>query len=257
VSKKKQSLELTVIEQEPRVDSRLMAERLGIQHKSFLETIRKHENKISDFGLLPFETEKVSLGRPEVFTLLNEDQSIFVLTLSRNTDQVVLLKQDLTKQFSRYRSMVMKHARAMLRQANIEAQQARLEGKTERREVTDAIKRLVELADSQDPENNARKYYITFTNMVTKLLFNIKTHIKNVRDEIPTSALRKLQAVEGIVASWINQEVDRGGDYHEAYPAVKERTKALVNLIGTYDLSLPTIATPSGHVAARFRLGLR
>jgi phage regulator Rha-like protein len=54
---KAKSLDLIVIEQEPRIDSRLMADRLGIQHKNFVETIRRYENKISEFGIIPFQTE--------------------------------------------------------------------------------------------------------------------------------------------------------------------------------------------------------
>lgn len=42
-SSKTKSLDLIVIETEPRIDSRLMADRFGIQHESFIRMIRKHE----------------------------------------------------------------------------------------------------------------------------------------------------------------------------------------------------------------------
>jgi phage regulator Rha-like protein len=150
---KTKSLDLIVIEQEPRIDSRLMADRLGIQHRSFFRMISKHESIVKEFGILRFEIAEIDgRGQPQRYTFLNEDQSIFILTLSKNTDQVISLKRDLTKEFSRYRAIVLKEARAFRRQGRLEFQQARLESKVERRELTDAIKRLKELADEQNPE---------------------------------------------------------------------------------------------------------
>jgi phage regulator Rha-like protein len=236
---KSQKLDLIVIDQEPRIDSRLMADRLGIQHRSFFRMISKHESIVKEFGLLRFEIAEAEGGRPQKYTFLNEDQSIFILTLSKNTDQVVSLKKDLTKEFSRYRAIVLKEARAFRRQGRLEWQQARLEGKIERRELTDAIKRLKELADEQNPENNAEKYYVTFTKMVVSVLFNLRKDIKELRDQLPTSALRRLQMVESVVADWLNKEVDRKPDYHEPYSIIKERTKALIVVIGQIDLSVP------------------
>lgn len=41
------------------VDSRLVAEQLGITHKTFKETIRTYENTITEaFGVMPVETAK-------------------------------------------------------------------------------------------------------------------------------------------------------------------------------------------------------
>lgn len=87
------------------IDSRLVAKELGIKHKTFLETIRKYQTTLkSRFGVLTFETAKPlqgsAGGRPEVFCWLTEDQAIFVMTLSRNTDCVVECKANLVHSFS-------------------------------------------------------------------------------------------------------------------------------------------------------------
>ena len=68
------------------VDSRLIAERLGIQHRSFLETLDSYKTQIEQaFGVLRFETAKPlpgsQGGRPGRFALLNENQATFVMTL--------------------------------------------------------------------------------------------------------------------------------------------------------------------------------
>ena len=56
------------------VDSRLIAERLGIDHSNFLETIEKHRTIATQtFGIFRFETEKLNgPGRRPKYCLLND-----------------------------------------------------------------------------------------------------------------------------------------------------------------------------------------
>jgi phage regulator Rha-like protein len=83
------------------VDSRLVAQGLGIDHHNFMQTISKHKSQAERaFGILLFETEVLKgRGQPEKYCLLNEGQSTFYMTLSRNTPQVVRLKAGLVKAF--------------------------------------------------------------------------------------------------------------------------------------------------------------
>lgn len=94
---------LTLTGDEPRVDSRVLAEQLSTQHKSSIELIDKYSDKIRRFGHLPFQTEVGKRvqggGKAERFALLNEDQAFFLLALSRNTDRVVELKSSLIMAF--------------------------------------------------------------------------------------------------------------------------------------------------------------
>ena len=100
---------LTRVGEEPRVDSRQLAEQLGNQHKNALALIERYLAKFEEFGVVPFQTEKplagTAGGRPERLALLNEDQAFFLLSLSRNTDRVVELKASLIMAFreARYR----------------------------------------------------------------------------------------------------------------------------------------------------------
>jgi len=103
----------------PRVDSRLIAERLDIQHKNLIETINKYLYKFQELGSLPFKTEvrKRTIGATQAkYTLLNEDQTIFALTLSRNTPDVVQLKLDLTVAFRNARQVTTQSANPMLKE---------------------------------------------------------------------------------------------------------------------------------------------
>lgn len=90
------------------VDSRLIAERLGIEHDNFLQTIQGYQSQIEQaFGILLFQTGKIEgRGRPPRYVLLSEEQSSFVMTLSRNTPEVVQCKIDLVKAFSRAKELL-------------------------------------------------------------------------------------------------------------------------------------------------------
>jgi Phage regulatory protein Rha (Phage_pRha) len=90
------------------VDSRLIAERLGIEHRSFLENIDTYQTQIEQaFGILRFETAKIDgPGRPPRYALLNEDQATFLMTLSRNTDEVIALKIELVQKFSKAKQLL-------------------------------------------------------------------------------------------------------------------------------------------------------
>ena len=83
------------------IDSRLVAQSLGVEHESFIRILRTHQTKLEELGIFRFQIGKIGgRGRPETFALLNEDQAIFAATLSRNTSQVVNFKLKLTKAFS-------------------------------------------------------------------------------------------------------------------------------------------------------------
>lgn len=90
------------------VDSRLIAEQLGIEHRSFLETLDNYETQIEQaFGILRFQTAEIDgRGRPGRYALLTEDQATFVMTLSRNSPEVVECKLNLVRAFSRAKQLL-------------------------------------------------------------------------------------------------------------------------------------------------------
>lgn len=95
-------LSLTVTSKEARVDTRLLAKKLGNQHHNTLALVIKHEAAFQKLGKVLFKTEPLSdsrTGQRERFALLNEDQAFFLLSLSRNTDLVVGLKLKLIESF--------------------------------------------------------------------------------------------------------------------------------------------------------------
>lgn len=97
-------ISLVVVDQEPRVDSRLIASQLGVKNINTRELIEQYLADFEEFGLTRFETEKIEgRGRPEKFYLLNEDQSYLLLTYSQNTPQARDLKKRLVRSFGEHR----------------------------------------------------------------------------------------------------------------------------------------------------------
>jgi anti-repressor protein len=104
---------LSVIEQNGIlvVDSRLITERLAIKHKNFLATIEKYLRQIeSSFGAVAFQTREFKTRQGNIsverFAFLTEDQATFLMTLSRNTEQVVECKLALVQAFSKAKQVI-------------------------------------------------------------------------------------------------------------------------------------------------------
>ena len=95
-------LELVLVKDEPRIDSRLLAQQLRRPHQGLFELVKQYEDKLKRLGKVTFQTgasEGSKTGQKERFALLNENQAYFVLTLSRNTATVVDSKLKLILSF--------------------------------------------------------------------------------------------------------------------------------------------------------------
>lgn len=90
------------------VDSRLIADQLGIKHRNFLETLYKHQTLVEQrFGILTFKTEEIrGRGQPERYVLLTESQATILMTFSRNTDRVVECKLALVEAFEKAKQVI-------------------------------------------------------------------------------------------------------------------------------------------------------
>ncbi|MEM9213978.1 MAG: Rha family transcriptional regulator [Cyanobacteria bacterium P01_F01_bin.150] len=93
------------------VDSRLIAAKLDIKHKNLIGTINKYKSEAEEeFGVIAFETEKplkgTQGGRPSEWAYLSEDQSLYFMTLSKNTPKVRRCKRELVKAFSEAKKII-------------------------------------------------------------------------------------------------------------------------------------------------------
>src|SRR5690554_5909065 len=98
---------------EPRIDTRVLAEQLELKHRSVFALLSRYKDDFKQLGLMRFQIAKPPKGtvggRPEKYTMLNEDQAYLLLTYSRNTDRVRSLKVKLVKAFSEARKAVEQH----------------------------------------------------------------------------------------------------------------------------------------------------
>ena len=100
------TFQLTCIREERRADSRLLAQHLGNKHRPTMVLIERYASQLEQFGKVIFQrtpSNESRTGQRERFALLNEDQTFFLLTLSKNTPRVVDLKVSLVKAFSEAR----------------------------------------------------------------------------------------------------------------------------------------------------------
>lgn len=194
---------------EPRADSRLLAERLGINHKSLIFQIRSYKTDFEEFGLLPFKKAKLKgIGRPQIVTFLNENQSVLLLTYSKNTGKVRELKKQLVKAFSEARKQL----------------ETRQSGKQTRLVAMDSVKLLVDQAEVQG-SSNPKSYYIN----VTKITYGTLFSSGNIdRDKMTTEQLLLLGTSEIIIQREINQllQTDPNIYYKDIYKGVKDRLQA-------------------------------
>jgi len=239
-------LPLAVVQNELRVDSRALAERLGVTHKANMNLVRKHQAALEELGKLPFEKAPSAAGQMQTYCLLNEDQSVYLLTLSKNTRRVARLKLELTKAFMAYRNAFIV---AQKRRATAEWLEARADGRLARRAETDVIQEFVGYARAQG-SRHAERYYRNITRMTHRALFAVEKgldlyHRASLREFLEARQLVALAAAENVAAKALQDGMDSGMPYRDIYLLAKDRVLALAELVGRTPVALPPAATTS------------
>ena len=196
------AIKLTMSKQEARIDSRIIAERLGIDHHNVIQTLEKYLADFEELAVVLFQTEKPRKGskggRPERFALLNEDQAYLLLTYSRNTKAVRRLKIGLVKAFSEMR----------------ESLAAKADYLPCYRECHDAISQLVKLSGSSVPESI---HHMNVEKMINKA-FGIPA---GVRSELPPAVRSAVALAERIAGVEYQRAIGDGKSHRTAYRAAQ------------------------------------
>ena len=204
----------------PFTDSLVIAQGTGITHKKLKRTIRKYKTGLEKFGRISVpcgtEIKKDGPGRPEEIYLLNEQQATFLITLLKNTEQVIEFKAKLVSEFYKMR--------CFLAERSTEAwQETRRIGKLTRRSETDTIKQLAEYATAQGSQH-ADKLYMTYSRLANKYA-GITS-----RDETTIMQLNRLAMIEGIIANVIAAGIAAGRHYKEIYLDCKARLEMFADV---------------------------
>jgi hypothetical protein len=232
-------------DKEPRAGSKLLATGFGTGHKAFVELIRTYRLDFFEFGCVEIihAHKKLAVSNGELWDefvsstsgkrgdneyWLNEDQATFAGTLTRNSETSVAFKKALVKDYSRCKKLLSQIGQT---QSTEEWQQARIEGKTDRRIETDGIKAFIEYAKAQGSES-ADMYYISFTRMENAALFVVAGKFKNLRDVMTSKQLRTIGVCDTIIERAIADGIKQGLPYKEVYQLVKTRVISFAALYG-------------------------
>ena len=187
---------VVLVDKEPRVSSLALEEAFGTNHKFVMELIRRHKPELEEYGIVPFETAKLKdgPGRPFNIALLNEHQSLLLLTYTRARKKTNALRHKLIKQFISMRNYIQKQ------------EASRLAGIKARRSLTDEIR------DSGENERMHGHGYATYTRLAYKL-----TGIpKGDRDKLSPEDLDRLENVELLMKGYLKA----GQDYQQIKDAL-------------------------------------
>ncbi|WP_028310993.1 Rha family transcriptional regulator [Derxia gummosa] len=89
---------------EPRASTEVIARGFKVQHKNVLELLRRHEARFDVFGQVAFQTRLNRQGSATEFAMLNEQQAALLITLMRNTPEVLDFKVLLIQEFFELRN---------------------------------------------------------------------------------------------------------------------------------------------------------
>lgn len=94
---------------EPFTNSFVLAKGTGNDHRSVNKLTQKYMSELQAFGKVRFQiapSEESSTGQKSKVYYYNEQQSTFLISLMRNTPQVVAFKQELVRQFYEMRAFI-------------------------------------------------------------------------------------------------------------------------------------------------------
>ncbi|MDF1690054.1 MAG: hypothetical protein P1U35_10630 [Cycloclasticus sp.] len=210
---------LVNIKGEQRISSELIADSIGTTYKSTNNLILKHKERLETFGLLPFQKDAKGNKIP---AYLNEDQAIFLTTLSKNTELVVEFKHRLVTAFSNLRR---KQAIVDENHAKVEWQERRELGKLTRHTQTDAIQTFLDYAGNQGSSNYPLRGYSILTRLVNNAL-----QIED-RETASEQQLHLVATAELLVAKTLIEGMNVGLAYKNIYQRCRTKVYDLADLI--------------------------
>lgn len=218
------NLQVTTFRGEPRIDSRLIAMDLGNNHKSTIELIEKYEPKFQRFGLLPFQTEARRKGQhgggEAKFALLNEDQSYFLLSLSRNTEIVVDLKADLVMAF---------------REARNKETVSNLQYLPLYKEMHDEVRALALRAEERGSTTPEKIFHINANKAINSAM-GIAT---GGRDSLTLDQKLLLTTLQAVYRNQLKASMEAGEGHKEASKKAKDAAVEFVKYAGTLLIAAP------------------
>nr|DAW44937.1 MAG TPA: regulatory protein [Bacteriophage sp.] len=211
-------------------NSKIIAEGAGIDHKSIKKLIRKYEKRLKNKGTLEILNLESIGGRPEEIYELNEEQTMFLLTLCRNTEKVVDFKDKLSSAF-------FKAIELLREQQTPEYQQLRLTAKSSTKTLHDTIKeKYIPYAiesGSKTYKENPGLAYNNFEKVVNK---SLQIVVKG-REYLNKREQTRLDMVNNIIKCLIEDCIGKQVEYHKIVELAKTKVKQIAGLFDFEDIS--------------------
>lgn len=210
--------------------TRIIAEGCNIEHNAAMKLVKKYENDLNSLGgTSRFEIRKFKTsGRPGEEAILDEEQTTFLITLMRNSPQVVSFKKNLTKAFFKQRRII---SSLIMQRDNPDWQNVRRDGKSVYKQKSDIIKKFVEYATSQG-SNNAMRYYSNLAKMENSALFFFEQKYKNMREVLTIKQLMQIATADDVIEKALSEGMEMNMPYRDCYQLAKQRVVAFSEIIG-------------------------
>ena len=216
------------------VATNIVANECKIEHRSVLQQINKYRKDFDEFGVLLQGKEKLKKGRPLEVFYLNEEHFTFLIMLLQNSKQAVAFKKLINKQFHYMKKALLQ---SKVNKQNKEWLESREKGKETRKKVAKEYENYLKYAienGSKTYEKKPQLAYSQFTNMVNKSLFDFEFKPKagTTRNYMTKDQLDIVNSAEILTQKIIQQEIDKGTEYHEIFKITKAKIKTYAELSG-------------------------
>lgn len=201
---------------------------LGVDHSAIVQLVKKYEEDFQSIRTFQFLKSKSSGGRPSEYTLLDEVQATFLITLMRNSSKTVPFKLKITNEFYRMKRELIRIAS---QNQNAQWLEARHAGKETRCIATDVIKQFIDYATKQGSKN-AGRYYANISKMENQALFLLEQKYKNLRDALDIHQLSTVKSADMIVMKALADGMTAEMDYKDIYKLAKVRVEGFAEVIG-------------------------
>ncbi|HRF06557.1 Rha family transcriptional regulator [Accumulibacter sp.] len=213
----------------PTTTSLLIADLFGRHHRNVIRSIdRLIENRVIDVLSVERISYRDSMNREQVAYRIPERESLIVMPFigGRRAEEgqcklvdAFLAARD---EINRLRQM----------HASPDWHQARIEGKSARRDETDAIATFAEYATSQG-SRSASRYYLLLTKETNRALFFVNSAAgKDFRQGLSAQQLASVAMAERIVERSLLESMAAKTFYKDAYRTTAERLRQFAALIG-------------------------
>ncbi len=218
--------ELVVIEKNDiYTTSMIISENINMKHEHVVKMLKRYSS-IEILSGLAIRKDSTK-GRAIVNYLLTEEQALILVSLMKNTPEVIEFKVGLVRAFIKYRKLA---SQFLSNKSNQEWLEKRTETKVMRRECTDIIQQFIAYAEEQGSQS-ASKYYMNFSRMEVTGLFILEQKFPNYRDIMNIKQLNLIEIADEVIAKSLKESMEKKIPYKECFQIAKECITRLASLM--------------------------